>query len=84
MKPGREHVTIAVSGAHGGKTIDFRELAQQGMILVGLTQAFNNGVASFQPNLLENLAISRGMKTPTLRLIERPELDAGSSLFSYS
>ena len=55
MKPGREHVTIAVSGAHGGKTIDFRELAQQGMILVGLTQAFNNGVASFQPNLLENL-----------------------------
>ena len=25
------------------------------MILVGLTQAFNNGVASFQPNLLENL-----------------------------
>ena len=27
-------------------------------------------------NLLENLAISRGMKTPTLRLIERPELNA--------
>lgn len=27
-------------------------------------------------NLLENLAISRGMKTPTLRLIDRPELNA--------
>ena len=27
-------------------------------------------------NLLENLAISRGMKTPTLRLIEQPELNA--------
>jgi len=56
MKPGREHVTIAVSGAQGGKTIDFRELAQQGMTLVGLTQSFNGSVARFQPNLLENLA----------------------------
>ena len=56
MKPGREHVTIAVSGAHGGKTIDFRELAQQGMTLVGLTHAFNGTVATFQPNLVENLA----------------------------
>ncbi|MTD21755.1 SidA/IucD/PvdA family monooxygenase [Pseudomonas sp. CCM 7891] len=56
MKPGREHVTIAVSGAQGGKTIDFRELTQQGMTLVGLTQAFNGTVASFQPNLVENLA----------------------------
>lgn len=27
-------------------------------------------------NLLENLSISRGMRTPTLRLIERPELNA--------
>lgn len=27
-------------------------------------------------NLLENLAISRGMKTPTLRMIARPELNA--------
>jgi len=27
-------------------------------------------------NLLENLAISRGMKTPTLRLIDQPELNA--------
>ncbi|MEA9992513.1 NAD(P)/FAD-dependent oxidoreductase [Pseudomonas sp. RTS1] len=56
MKHGREHVTIAVSGAHGGKTIDFRELAQQGMTLVGLTHAFDGTVATFQPNLVENLA----------------------------
>ncbi|WP_435304117.1 flavin-containing monooxygenase [Pseudomonas fluorescens] len=55
MKPGREHVTIAVSGAHGGKTIDFRELAHRGMTLVGLTQSFNGSVATFQPNLVENL-----------------------------
>ena len=30
-------------------------------------------------NLLENLAISRGMKTPTLRIIERPEMNAYAS-----
>lgn len=56
MKPGREHVTIAVSGAQGGRTVDFRGLAHAGMVLVGLTQAFNGSVATFQPNLAENLA----------------------------
>ncbi|KAA0995359.1 FAD-dependent oxidoreductase [Pseudomonas sp. ANT_J12] len=56
MKPGREHVTIAVSGAHGGRTVDFRGLAHRGMTLVGLTQSFNGTVATFQPNLAENLA----------------------------
>ncbi|MFL9672973.1 NAD(P)/FAD-dependent oxidoreductase [Pseudomonas sp. 2822-17] len=56
MRPGREHVTIAVSGAHGGRTVDFRELAQRGMKLVGVTRSFNDGVATFQPDLAENLA----------------------------
>ena len=56
MKPGREHVTIAVSGAHGGRTVDFRGLAHRGMTLVGLTQSFDGSVATFQPNLAENLA----------------------------
>jgi putative flavoprotein involved in K+ transport len=56
MKPGREHVTIAVSGAHGGRTVDFRELAQRGMKLVGVTRGFNDGVVSFQPDLADNLA----------------------------
>ncbi|QLF93441.1 NAD(P)-binding domain-containing protein [Pseudomonas sp. ABC1] len=56
VQPGKEHVTIAVSGARGGNTIDFRELAQQGITLVGLTKAFADGVASFQPDLADNLA----------------------------
>ena len=55
MKPGREHVTIAVSGAEGGRTVDFRRLAQGGMVLVGLTRAFEQGVAKFQPDLIDNL-----------------------------
>ncbi|TBV14353.1 flavin-containing monooxygenase [Stutzerimonas kirkiae] len=56
VQPGKEHVTIAVSGAHGGRTIDFRELAQQGITLVGLTKSFDQGVASFQPDLAASLA----------------------------
>lgn len=56
VQPGKEHVTIAVSGARGGHTVDFRRLAQQGITLVGLTQAFKDGVVSFEPNLAENIA----------------------------
>src|SRR6185437_13658458 len=32
---GKEHVTIAVSGRDGGHTVDFRELDERGMTLVG-------------------------------------------------
>jgi len=56
MEPGTEHVTIAVSGARGGHTVDFRALAHEGMTLVGLTESFDNGVARFAPNLAENIA----------------------------
>ncbi|CAE6768043.1 flavin-containing monooxygenase [Paraburkholderia haematera] len=56
MRPGKEHVTIAVSGARGGHTVDFRRLANQGMTLVGLTKSFNDGVVSFEPDLADNLA----------------------------
>ncbi|WP_191486906.1 flavin-containing monooxygenase [Pseudomonas sp. FEN] len=56
MKPGREHVTIAVSGADGGRTVDFRELAQRGLQLVGLTESFDHGVVSFRADLADNLA----------------------------
>lgn len=55
-QPGKEHVTIAVSGARGGHTVDFRGLAHQGMTLVGLTKAFDNGVVTFQQDLADNLA----------------------------
>jgi putative flavoprotein involved in K+ transport len=54
--PGREHVTIAVSGARGGHTIDFRRLALDGITLVGRAEAFRDGVATFQGDLAENIA----------------------------
>ncbi|PWU27310.1 FAD-dependent oxidoreductase [Pseudomonas sp. RW407] len=55
VQPGREHVTIAVSGARGGETIDFRRLANEGITLVGLTKAFEGGKVSFQDDLVKNL-----------------------------
>lgn len=54
--PGTEHVTISVSGAYGGRTIDFRRLAAQGMMLVGMTGKFQDGVIRFAPDLARNLA----------------------------
>lgn len=53
---GREHVTIAVSGAHGGETVDFRRFAARGMRLVGMTTRFAAGVLHFAPDLVANIA----------------------------
>ncbi|MFM7654954.1 MAG: flavin-containing monooxygenase [Paracoccaceae bacterium] len=38
---GSEHVTVAISGADGGKTIEFRTLAHEGITLVGPTAGFD-------------------------------------------
>jgi putative flavoprotein involved in K+ transport len=54
-KPGTEHIAIAVSGADGGKTIDFRRLAGEGMNLVGLTAGYENGILRFAPDLADNI-----------------------------
>lgn len=56
MEPGTEHVTIAVSGTHGGRTVDFRRLAHQGMTLVGRTKSFDDGIVTFEPDLADNIA----------------------------
>ena len=53
---GAEHVTIAVSGAHGGHTVDFRDLAARGMVLVGRTQSYEEGTVRFAPDLAANIA----------------------------
>ncbi|NKY98854.1 flavin-containing monooxygenase [Nocardiopsis alborubida] len=53
---GAEHVTIAVSGAHGGHTVDFRALAQRGITLVGRTESFDAGTVRFAPDLRDNIA----------------------------
>ena len=54
--PGTEHVTIAVSGADGGKTVDFRELAHAGLTLLGMTIGYGDGKLRFASDLRANLA----------------------------
>jgi putative flavoprotein involved in K+ transport len=53
---GAEHVTIAVSGTKGGHTVDFRDLAAQGIILAGQTASFGNGTVRFAADLRDNIA----------------------------
>ncbi len=51
-----EHVTIAVSGANGGETVDFRRMAERGMVLMGRAGAWRDGVLEFAPDLAQNIA----------------------------
>src|SRR6202042_915099 len=53
---GAEHVTIAVSGARGGHTVDFRTLAASGIKLTGRTVSYDNGTVRFAPDLGDNIA----------------------------
>ncbi|WP_170394028.1 flavin-containing monooxygenase [Ruegeria arenilitoris] len=56
QKPGTEHVTISVSGANGGHTMDFRRLGNEGVTLTGMTKSFENGILSFADDLQRNVA----------------------------
>ncbi len=55
-EPGMEHVTIAVSGAHGGHTVDFRSLAARGITLLGRAGPFTDGMMHIAPDLARNIA----------------------------
>ncbi|MFF1692427.1 flavin-containing monooxygenase [Streptomyces sp. NPDC058257] len=76
---GAEHVTIAVSGARGGHTVDFRALAADGIELLGMTASFEDGVLSFAPDLATNIALGDEKYLGLLRAadeyVERNGLD---------
>ena len=57
QKPGTEHVTISVSGAYGGRTMDFRRLAGEGVTLLGRTVLFNSGVLNFADDVRKNVNV---------------------------
>ena len=57
ITPGTEHVTIAVSGARGGHTVDFRDLAALGITLLGSAGTCKDGTLQFLPNLAKNIAL---------------------------
>jgi putative flavoprotein involved in K+ transport len=54
--PGTEHVTIAVSGAYGGHTMDFRRLGALGVTLLGRAGAYADGRLGFAGDLAANIA----------------------------
>jgi putative flavoprotein involved in K+ transport len=53
--PAMEHVTIAVSGARGGQTVDFRQFARDGMTLVGRVEGLVDGVLHVADDLRKNI-----------------------------
>ena len=53
--PSTEHLTIAVSGKDGGNTIDFRDLAHQGLTLLGMSSRYDKGVLHVADDLHRNL-----------------------------
>ncbi|AKS46122.1 putative flavoprotein involved in K+ transport [Octadecabacter temperatus] len=55
QEPGTEHVTISVSGAYGGHTMDFRRLASEGVTLLGRTETFADGVLKFANDARKNV-----------------------------
>ncbi|WP_274709415.1 flavin-containing monooxygenase [Streptomyces tubbatahanensis] len=76
---GAEHVTIAVSGARGGHSVDFRALAGSGIELVGMTASYDRGVLRFAPDLGTNIALGDEKYLAFLRAadayVERDGLD---------
>lgn len=52
---GADHVTIAVSGADGGHTVDFRRLAHNGITLLGRANGTQAGVMTFASDLQQNI-----------------------------
>ncbi|MGW0904719.1 flavin-containing monooxygenase [Streptomyces sp. NPDC002853] len=76
---GAEHVTIAVSGARGGHTVDFRALAADGVELLGMTASCEDGVLRFAPDLATNIALGDEKYLALLRAadeyVERNGLD---------
>ena len=55
QKPGTEHVTISVSGAYGGHTMDFRRLAGEGVTLLGMANTYQNAKLTFADDVRKNV-----------------------------
>ncbi|HEY1859346.1 MAG TPA: NAD(P)/FAD-dependent oxidoreductase, partial [Gemmataceae bacterium] len=53
---GAKPVAVALSGARGGETVDFRRLVARGVTLVGRTEYYRDGVVAFAPDLAQNIA----------------------------
>jgi putative flavoprotein involved in K+ transport len=68
-----------ITGAYGGHTVDFRQFAAQGIVLVGRLQRTKDGVLYFADDLAESLALGDAAYTAFLdkvdNHIERHSMD---------
>jgi putative flavoprotein involved in K+ transport len=63
----RAHVTIALSGARGGHTVDFRTLASQGVTLLGTVAGYCDDRVQIAPDLQASIAEGDADYLNTLR-----------------
>ena len=80
VETGGPHVTIAVSGAHGGHTVDFRALGHAGITLVGRATGFAEGRLTFADDLPATIAAGDADYLATLREADAYALRAGLDL----
>ncbi|MFC3180592.1 flavin-containing monooxygenase [Cypionkella sinensis] len=78
--PGTEHVTIAVSGARGGHTVDFHELAARGMTLLGRVGQYQDGVLAVGDDLGRNVRAGNENYLATLALADAYAAEKGLDL----
>lgn len=52
----KKHVAFAVSGYDGGKTVDFRRLAERGVMVLGMTSGYGDGILNINNDLADNIA----------------------------
>ncbi|MEM9852678.1 MAG: NAD(P)/FAD-dependent oxidoreductase, partial [Pseudomonadota bacterium] len=85
--PSTRHVTIAVSGAEGGQTVDFRRMAARGITLVGMTESYAAGEVHFAPDLERNLAAGdqslQGLLAEADAFVARRGLDLPAELEAH-
>jgi putative flavoprotein involved in K+ transport len=69
-KRGPEGPLPLITGAYGGHTIDFRELAAQGITLLGRVEAARDGVIDLAPDLADSLAYGDAAYTAFLDMVD--------------
>jgi putative flavoprotein involved in K+ transport len=78
-KRGPDRALPLITGAYGGHTIDFRQFAAQGVLLLGRVQAAREGAMDFAPDLADSLAHGDAAYTAFLDMVdthvERHDLD---------
>ncbi|ALM85991.1 NAD(P)/FAD-dependent oxidoreductase [Bordetella sp. N] len=53
--PDAQNVPIAISGVYPRKSLDFRRMAAEGVVLLGSTEGYANGRLRFEQNLQEHI-----------------------------